>query len=165
MDYDSNYNIMLEDEYFNQQIFFNFTYKKNGFFIFEWIEFVSYFNKMCDFLDFYIMKSLVKNYYSLDKNNYQHSRKLISAIVKNLNLYIYDIIHVEYFISFETTINRLRFLKDIINTNKSFSEEKKRNFIEFLISSLEIIQQIIIIFEDNKIYYNLDSSLKYFINL
>ena len=40
----------------------NFTYKKNGFFIFEWIEFVSYFNKMCDFLDFYIMKSLfVKN--------------------------------------------------------------------------------------------------------
>ena len=68
------------------------------FFVIEWIEYVSYFKKICEFLEFYIIKSLVNNFYS--KTKFISSRQIITKIIENLNFYIYDKIHYDYFFSF-----------------------------------------------------------------
>lgn len=136
------------------KLYFNLKLNKNDLFIFEWVEFVSYFKKVVTVLDFYIMKSLIKNYYS--DENINSSRILISKIIKNLNYYIYNEIHFEYFVTFESSIKRFNRLKEIIVSNCDFSAEKRKNFIHFIVSTIDLLQEIIIIFEDYNIFYKLN---------
>ena len=136
------------------KIFYNFKYRETSFFIFEWIEFISYFRKLESILNFYILKSLIRNYYSNDINTNNNSRMLITKIVYNLNAFIYDQDHVEYFINFDSTIIRFKKLSRIINETDNFECDKKKTFIDFIISTLDILEEIIIIFEDNGIINN-----------
>lgn len=151
MDHDLKYYNSYNHSIIIPKIFYNFKYKKSGFFIFEWIEFISYFRKLEKVLDFYIFKSLIRNYYSID--TYQNSRTLITKIVYNLNAFIYDQDHIEYFINFDSTVIRFRKLSQIINGTNNFTDEKKKEFINFIISTLDILQEIIIIFENNNVFY------------
>ena len=49
--------------------------------------------------------------------------------MENLNLYIYDVIHYEYFLTFEDSINRFNKLKILILDSQSFfPDDKKREF-------------------------------------
>lgn len=133
-----------------QIIFAEFFEKRNKFFIIEWIEFVSYFRKLCESMEFYMVKCMIKDYYS---EGLPSSRYLLRKIMENLNLYIYDVIHYEYFLTFEDSINRFNKLKILILDSQSFfTDDKKREFIEYLISSLDIFQKVITVFDDNFIY-------------
>ena len=160
MDHDLKYYNTYNQSIIIPKFFYNFKFKKNGFFIIEWIEFVSYFRKFVAILDFYILKSLIRNYYSHD--SYQSSRTLIIKIIQNLNYFVYNQDHFEYFITFDSSIIRFRILTQIISGKNDFPEDKKKSFLNFIMSSLDILQEIIIIFEDNNIFYPKDSfELKY----
>ena len=134
------------------KIFFETSKPKSNFFIFEWVEYTSYFRKMNEVLDYYIIKCLIKNYYSTKK--FTSARELISKIVKNLNYFVYDKIHYDYFFNFDDTIHRFKYLEKIILDSNLFSDIKKKQFINYLISSLDILQEIIIIFDQNNILNN-----------
>ena len=139
------------------------TYKFNDssdFFILEWISFISYFSKFCNFLDYFIIKSLARNYYS--DNTFLDSRYLITKIIKNLNYHIFGFVHFEYFTTFEFSINRFKYLKDYITSNRDFPLDRKKNFINFIISSLELLNQIIIIFQENNRFPYYDNNFKVF---
>ena len=66
---------------YKQNIYFEVAKPSTAFFIMEWIEYVSYFRKICQSLDYYIMKSLITDYYSLTES--QSSRQLIKIIIEN----------------------------------------------------------------------------------
>ena len=83
---------------YTPKINFEFSRTDSGFFIFEWIELVSYFRKITEIVDNYIIKCSIKNYYS--NNGLNDARSLLRKIIENLNIYIYDMLHVEYFITF-----------------------------------------------------------------
>ena len=117
----------------------------------DWIESKNYFRKFDQVLDFYIFKCLIYNYYS-DKHSYS-AQTLISFIIENMNVLIYDMLHIEYFNNFEETIKRYKKLKDVVLSSYNPSDDKKVKFVNFLIFSLDLLQEIIIIFEQNKIYY------------
>jgi len=133
------------------KLYFNLKLKKSNFFSSEWFEFVSYFKKIICILDFYILKSLIKNYYS--ETNDFCSRSLITKIVKNLNYYLYNDIHYEYFLTFDDTIKRFNRLKELVVINSTLSTEKKNNFFNFIVPTISLLQEIIIIFEDYHIFY------------
>lgn len=146
------------------KIYFEIKKPSSRFFILEWIEFTGYFKKILEVLNYYIIRCLIKNFYSTTKDF--SARELITKVVKNLNLYIFDKIHYDYFFVFDDTINRLKYLEKIILENQSFSTDKKYEFVYFLISTLDILQEIIIIFNQNNIlpYSNYTSDPLYFYN-
>lgn len=133
------------------KLYFNLKLKKSIFFTCEWFEIVSYFKKVVTILDFYILKSLIKNYYS--ETNKFCSRSLITKIAKNLNYYLYNDVHYEYFLTFDDTIKRFNRLKELIVINSTLSTEKKKNFFNFIVSTISLLQEIIVIFEDYHIFY------------
>ena len=138
--------------------------EKNHSTIFEWIEYVSYFRKMCDFIDFFILKCSIRDYYIEDTIS---ARSLLRKIMENLNFYIYDIIHYEYFLSFDESIKRFKNLKYIIcEGNGLVSDFKKHKFLDYLLNSLNYIQLIVVIFERNLLHpsNNLLPSIFTFLN-
>ena len=155
MSYNSDYFIERK----TGKITYSYT-KPSYFFILEWVNYISYFTKFCKFLDYFIMKSLVINYYS--ESNYLDSRQLITRIVKNLNFYIFGFIHHEYFCTFEFTINRFKFLKDYITSNENFPIERKKIFINFIVESVETLNDIIRIFQENNNFPYYDNNFKVF---
>ncbi len=165
MVHDLKYYNHFDKNIINPKIFFDLKFRKNKYFVMEWVDYITYFNKFVNVLEFYIIKSLIKNYYS--SKNYLSSRVLITKIIENLNLYIYDIVHYEYFITFDLTIQRFNKLKEIVvSIRNDFDDDKKRKFIQFLISSLDLLEEIIIIFEDNNIFYKNESlHISYYDNL
>lgn len=132
----------------------NFCYRseKSDIFIFEWIQFLNFFKTLSDRFEFFIIRCLINDYSHLE-NKYT-ARNIITKIVINLNIYIFDIIHFEYFNSFDDTINRFRYLFKTVNENFTFSSKKKTKFIFFLISFLELMEELNEIFENNYIKYS-----------
>ena len=134
---------------YKQTIFFEVAKPSTAFFIIEWIEYVSYFRKICQSLDYYIIKSLINDYYS--SNESYSSRFLIRKIIENLNIFIFDIIHHDYFNNFDDMIKRFKYLQKMITDSNTFSYEKKKKFIYFLVSTLDILQEISNIFDQNRV--------------
>lgn len=160
MNQELKYYIHIDDIIIFPKIIFNFKISKFGIRILEWIEFINFFKNLCEKLDFYILRCII-NDYSYPDNQFT-SREIITKIVLNLNLYLFDTIHFEYFNTFDDTIKRFRNLYNTMNDNYIFDLDRKYKFIYFLISFLELLYELNEIFEHN--YISIDNTYfnKYF---
>lgn len=130
---------------FNKKIYFNIEGE------IDIIDVLDTFDKIINLLDFFIFKCIIYDYKS-DKVEYT-SRDLIIKIVKNIEYYIYQVIEIKNFCNFSSIISRYRYLiKNIRNRNLNYLLNK--NFIELLISTIDIIEDIIFIFNECNIHYN-----------
>lgn len=147
----------------NPKIIFSYKNNNNNIFL-DWFKFLDYFNRLSQKLDFYIVKCLIKDYY--DKDFEISSRQLITKIVYNLNIFLYDMIHIQYFNTFDNVINRFKVLKEVINNSYRYNLEKlkKECFVNFLVSFLEIFEELIEIFDFNLLFFNnnIDNLLFYY---
>mgnify|MGYP001160806701 CR=1 FL=1 len=133
------------------KINFSFKTNNNNVFLYDWFKFVDYFNKLANKLDNFIVKCLINDYYC--ENNSVSARELISKIILNLNFFLFDMLHVEYFNKFDDMINRLKFLKKSINSYSNINKNKLETFVYFLVFFTEIIEEINEIFDYNLVFF------------
>ena len=130
------------------KIIFSFKKQNYNIFFYEWFKFIDFFNKCTERLDSFILKCLIRDYYSEDGK--VSVRELISKLVLNLNLHLFDMIHIEYFNNFEDCIKRFKFLKlSVNNTSIKLNNDKKETFIYYLVFFMEILEEIKGIFNFN----------------
>ena len=100
----------------------------------EKFDLVSYFIKLYDYLERFIINCLIKNYYSLKVT--KDARSLLKEIFIELNIFIYGTIHYEYFYDFESSLKRYKYISDKITNFSSAliilnSDNKKKNLHVF----------------------------------
>jgi hypothetical protein len=112
---------------------------------------VLYFKKLFEKLDFFILKSLIRNYYS--KNSMISSRELLEDLVLELELFLdLKISEIDYkYSNFDLTINKLKKYKTYILNYwypKDTILDYYQKFVNIIVKSLLIYNELLSIFDE-----------------